>query len=105
MSKAKEKQQPQEWMYEIVRSPRVTEKTTLGAEHNQITFVVSNEATKPRIKKAVEVLFGVSVKSVNTLNQKGKTKRFRGVSGSQAGFKKAIVTLAEGDFIDTEAGI
>ena len=105
MSKSKNKQEVQEWMYEMIRTPRVTEKTTLGAENNQVTFVVSNEATKPRIKKAIETLFSVDVKSVNTLNQKGKSKRFRGVVGNQVGFKKAIVTLAEGSFIDTESGI
>ncbi len=99
------KPQIAEWMYETVRTPRVTEKTTLGSMHNQVTFVVAPDATKPQIKQAVEALFGVTVTGVNTLNQKGKTKRFRGVRGRQAGFKKAIVTLKEGDVIDTEAGV
>lgn len=99
------KPQPAEWMYETIRAPRVTEKTTLGSMHNQVTFVVAPDATKPRIKAAVEALWGVTVTGVNTLNQKGKTKRFRGVKGRQVGIKKAIVTLKEGDVIDTEAGV
>lgn len=105
MSAKAKKPQPAEWMYELVRTPRVTEKTTGGLAHNQFTFVVAPDATKPRIKQAVETLFGVTVTGVNTMNQKGKTKRFRGVAGRQAGFKKAVVTLKEGDFIDTEAGL
>ncbi len=97
--------QIKEWMYEIIRNPRITEKTTLGAEHNCVTFVVATDATKPRIKQAVEALWGVKVKAVNTLNQQGKRRRFRGVKGVQNGFKKAMVTLEDGHTIDTEAGV
>ena len=94
-----------EWMYEIIRAPRVTEKTAAGGEHRQVTFVVQPGATKPRIREAVEAIWGVKVTAVNTLIQKGKTKRFRGVRGRQVDVKKAIVTLAEGHSIDTEAGV
>lgn len=96
-----------EWMYEIIRTPRVTEKTAAGSVHKnaQVTFVVRLDATKARIKDAVEALWSVKVKAVNTLIQKGKTKRFRGIKGKQNTFKKAIVTLAEGHTIDTESGV
>ena len=102
---AKKKTEAKEWMYEIISQPHVTEKATMGSEHNQITFRVPTTATKPRIKEAVEVLFGVKVKGVNTLVQKGKTKRFRGVAGRRSNFKKAIITLEEGQVIDTGTGI
>lgn len=104
MAKAK-KIEAAEWMYEIIRSPHVTEKATLGSQYSQVTFKVPNTATKPHIKKAVEVLFGVKVKSVNTLIQKGKTKRFKGIAGKRSDFKKAIVTLEEGQTIDAGAGV
>lgn len=104
MAKAK-KEQAAEWMYEIIRAPHITEKATLGSQYSQVTFRVSNEATKPQIKKAVEVLFGVKVRAVNTLVQKGKNKRFRGLTGRRSDFKKAVVTLEEGQTIDTGTGI
>lgn len=104
MAKAK-KVEAAEWMYEIIRAPHVTEKATLGSQYGQVTFTVPNTATKPRIKEAVETLFGVKVKAVNTLIQKGKTKRFRGIAGRKADFKKAIVTLEEGQTIDTGTGV
>lgn len=104
MAKAK-KIEAAEWMYEIIRSPHVTEKATLGSQYSQVTFKVPNTATKPNIKKAVEVLFGVKVKSVNTLVQKGKTKRFKGIEGRRSDFKKAIITLEEGQTIDAGAGV
>ncbi len=104
MAKAK-KIEAAEWMYEIIRSPHVTEKATLGSQYSQVTFKVPNTATKPNIKKAVEVLFGVKVKSVNTLVQKGKTKTFKGVAGRRSDFKKAVVTLEEGQTIDAGAGV
>ncbi len=99
------KAQATEWMYEIIRSPHVTEKATLGSEHGQVTFQVPTDATKPRIKEAVETLFSVKVKSVNTMVQKGKTKRFKGIAGRKADFKKAIVTLEEGQTIDASTGV
>jgi len=83
----------------------VTEKATLGSEHGQVTFKVATDATKPQIKQAVENLFGVKVKAVNTMIQKGKTKRFKGVMGRRSDFKKAIVTLEEGEAIDTGTGV
>lgn len=104
MAKAKKKEIA-EWMYTIIEAPHVTEKATLGSEHGQVTFRVAKDATKPQIKEAVEALFGVNVKAVNTLVQKGKNKRFRGIPIRKPSFKKAIVTLAEGEMIDTETGI
>ncbi len=94
-----------EMMYDIVLSPVVTEKSTQGVEHNQVTFRVDRRATKPQIRRAVEGLFGVKVSKVNTLNMRGKVKRFRGRLGKRADYKKAMVTLAEGDSIDITTGI
>ena len=89
-----------ETMYQIIRSPVITEKATLLTERNQVVFRVSIEATKPEIKKAIETLFGVKVLGVNTLVQKGKTKRFKGRPGVRSDIKKAYVQLAEGQSID-----
>ena len=94
-----------ERMYELILGPVITEKSTRGSEHNQVTFRVRKEATKPDIKVAVEGLFGVKVKAVNTLNRKGKVKRFRGRPGRRSDVKKAIVTLEEGQSIDITTGI
>jgi large subunit ribosomal protein L23 len=91
--------------YDIIRSPVVTEKSTLGSEHNQVTFRVAMDATKPEIKSAVETLFKVKVSAVNTLRQEGKVKRFRGIKGRRTNYKKSIVTLAEGENIDVTTGI
>ncbi len=91
--------------YDIILRPVITEKATLGSEHNQVTFMVAKDASKPEIKKAVEELFKVKVKKVNTLNQQGKVKRFRGIKGRRPGYKKAIVTLLEGHSIDVTTGI
>jgi large subunit ribosomal protein L23 len=91
--------------YDIIRSPVITEKATIQAENNKVVFNVSMTATKPEIKAAVEALFSVKVKSVNTLVRKGKTKRFRGQLGTQSDVKKAIVTLAEGHAIDVTTGL
>ena len=104
MAKAK-KAEAQEWMYEIISQPHVTEKSTMGSEHGQVTFQVPKSATKPRIKEAVETLFGVKVKGVNTLIQKGKTKRFRGIMGKRSDMKKAIITLEAGETIDVGTGV
>ena len=90
---------------EIIRRPLITEKAMKGSEHNQVVFQVSLDATKPAIKKAVEAVFGVKVKSVNTLRQIGKQKMFRGRKGVRSETKKAIVTLAEGQSIDVTAGV
>ncbi len=92
-------------LYDVIRYPLVTEKTSSREDSNQIAFVVANTATKPQIKQAVELVFGVKVASVNTLVHKGKTKRFRGRPGMQSDKKKAYVTLAEGQTIDIASGI
>jgi large subunit ribosomal protein L23 len=94
-----------ERMYDLILGPVITEKSTRGSEHNQVTFRVRKEATKPDIKLAIEELFQVKVKAVNTLNQKGKVKRFRGRPGRRADVKKAIVTLEEGHTIDVTTGV
>jgi large subunit ribosomal protein L23 len=91
--------------YDIVRKPVITEKSTRLGEHNAVTFKVRTDATKPQIKAAVEALFGVKVKAVNTLVVKGKSKRFRGKPYRRADEKKAIVTLEEGHAIDVTTGI
>ena len=94
-----------ERMYDIIRGPVITEKSTLGSEHGQVTFRVSMDATKPEIKAAVEGLFDVKVDAVNTLRQAGKIKRFRGRLGTRVETKKAMVTLADGQSIDVTTGI
>ncbi|MCB1651922.1 MAG: 50S ribosomal protein L23 [Alphaproteobacteria bacterium] len=104
MAKAK-KQEATEKNYQTILAPHITEKATLGSEHGQVTFKVAKNATKPEIKEAVENIFGVKVKAVNTLVQKGKTKRFKGIVGRRSDFKKAIVTLEDGQMIDTGAGV
>ncbi|QXG82419.1 50S ribosomal protein L23 [Rhodospirillum rubrum] len=95
----------EERKYDIVRAPVITEKATLIGEHGQVIFRVPLDATKPEIKAAVEGLFKVKVKAVNTLRSKGKVKRFRGTVGKRSDTKKAIVTLAEGHSIDVTTGI
>ena len=94
-----------ERLYEVIRRPIVTEKSTLGSEHNQVSFQVPLDASKPEIKAAVESLFSVKVKAVNTMRQTGKVKRFRGRLGKRADTKKAYVTLEEGHSIDVTTGI
>jgi large subunit ribosomal protein L23 len=104
-AKKKEKLAPQPWMYDVVRRPIVTEKSSNGSANGQMTFEVALDSTKPKIKQSVEKLFEVEVKAVNTLVQKGKTKRFRGVMGKRSDMKKAIVTLKEGQTIDAGTGV
>ena len=91
--------------YDVVVAPVITEKSTLLSENNAVVFKVANDATKPQIKAAVEALFGVNVLGVNTLRQKGKTKRWKGRPYTRSDIKKAIVTLAEGQSIDVTTGI
>ena len=91
--------------YDVVLAPHITEKTTLLSEHNAVVFKVANDATKPQIKAAVEALFNVNVTGVNTIVQKGKTKRWKGRPYTRSDMKKAIVTLAEGQSIDVTTGI
>ena len=95
----------QERLYEIILAPVITEKSQRISEQNQVVFRVRTDATKPEIKEAVEKLFSVKVDAVNTLNVKGKVKRFRGTVGRRSDFKKAIVTLGEGQSIDVTTGI
>ncbi|MDH3236395.1 MAG: 50S ribosomal protein L23 [Alphaproteobacteria bacterium] len=94
-----------ERMYDVVRKPIITEKSTMASEHGQVVFQVALDASKPEIKAAVEGLFGVKVKAVNTLRQKGKVKMFRGKKGKRVNTKKAMVTLEEGQNIDVTTGI
>lgn len=103
-TKAK-KTEATEWMYDIVRFPLVTEKSTMGSQHGQVTFRVPLTATKPDIRTAVETLFGVKVEGVNTIVNKGKTKRFKGIKALRSDTKKAIVTLKDGQTIDVGTGL
>ena len=105
MSKQSKPAVSQERMYDLILAPVITEKSTLVSEHNQVTFRVPLTASKPEIKAAVEGLFNVKVTAVNTLVSKGKTKRVRGIIGRRSDFKKAVVTLAEGNKIDVTTGI
>ena len=91
--------------YDVILAPVITEKATMASESNQVVFKVAPDATKPAIKSAVEALFGVKVKAVNTFLRKGKNKRFRGIKGRQSDVKKAVVTLAEGQSIDVTTGL
>jgi large subunit ribosomal protein L23 len=91
--------------YDVVLAPHITEKATLVSEQNAVVFKVALDATKPQIKAAVEALFGVDVKGVNTITQKGKSKRWKGRPYTRSDLKKAIVTLAEGQSIEVTTGI
>ncbi|MGB4101678.1 MAG: 50S ribosomal protein L23 [Alphaproteobacteria bacterium] len=91
--------------YDIILGPHITEKATNGSAFGQVTFRVALNATKPQIKSAVENLFKVSVTGVNTLRVKGKLKRFKGRPGQRSDYKKAVVTLKEGQTIDMATGI
>lgn len=91
--------------YDVIRAPIITEKSTMVSEHNQVVFQVAPSATKPEIKAAVEALFDVKVTGVNTLVQKGKTKRWKGRPYRRTDVKKAIITLAEGEMIDVTSGV
>jgi large subunit ribosomal protein L23 len=91
--------------YDVVLAPHITEKSTMLSEQNAVVFRVAQSATKPEIKAAIEALFGVTVKNVNTLVTKGKTKRWKGKPYQRSDVKKAIITLAEGQSIDVTNGI
>jgi large subunit ribosomal protein L23 len=91
--------------YDVILSPVITEKSTNASEYNKVVFKVRLDATKPQIKDAVEKLFDVKVKGVNTIVRKGKVKAFRGVAGRQSDSKRAVVTLAEGHRIDVTTGL
>ena len=91
--------------YDVVLAPHITEKSTMVSEHNAVVFKVAGTASKPQIKAAVEALFNVTVKNVNTIVTKGKTKKWKGQPYKRSDSKKAIVTLAEGQSIDITSGI
>jgi large subunit ribosomal protein L23 len=91
--------------YDVIRKPIITEKATMASENGAVVFEVAIDATKPQIKSAVEGLFGVKVKAVNTTITKGKVKRFRGQLGKRKDVKKAYVTLEEGNTIDVTTGL
>jgi len=106
---ARPKQKPpvltKEKMYDLILSPVITEKATQITEHSQVTFKVALTATKPEIKAAVEALFNVQVRAVNTVRVKGKAKMFKGRPGQRSDYKKAVVTLAQGQTIDVTTGV
>ena len=91
--------------YDVIRKPIITEKATMASEHGAVVFEVAMDAAKPQIKEAVEALFGVKVKAVNTSITKGKVKRFKGRPGKRRDVKKAYVTLEEGNTIDVTTGL
>ncbi|MEP5152084.1 50S ribosomal protein L23 [Planktotalea sp.] len=91
--------------YDVIRKPLITEKTTMASENGAVVFEVAIDSNKPMIKEAVEALFGVKVKAVNTSITKGKSKRFRGQLGRRKDVKKAYVTLEEGNTIDVTTGL
>ncbi|MEP2988326.1 MAG: 50S ribosomal protein L23 [Parasphingorhabdus sp.] len=91
--------------YDVIVGPHITEKSTLLSENNAVVFKVANTATKPQIKAAIEALFDVKVKNVNTMVQKGKTKKWKGRPYTRNDIKKAVVTLAEGQAIDITTGV
>lgn len=91
--------------YDVIVKPIITEKATMASENGAVVFQVAKTASKPVIKEAVEALFGVKVKAVNTTITKGKTKRFRGIAGKRSDVKKAYVTLEAGNTIDVSTGL
>jgi large subunit ribosomal protein L23 len=91
--------------YDVIRKPVITEKATMASESNTVVFEVAMESTKPQIREAIEAVFGVKVKAVNTAISKGKNKRFRGKPGVRNDVKKAYVTLVEGNTIDVSTGL
>ena len=100
------KQEVEARHYDVVLAPHITEKATLASENNAVVFKVANDASKPQIKEAVEALFDRKVKSVNTVVQKGKTKRWKGRPYKRSDFKKAVVTLVDGqDPIDVTGAV
>ena len=101
----KQQNAPEARHYDIVLAPHITEKSTMLSENNSVVFKVAGTASKPEIKAAVEALFNVKVTGVNTIVQKGKTKRWKGAPYKRSDVKKAIVTLAEGQSIDITSGI
>jgi large subunit ribosomal protein L23 len=93
------------YLYDIIRSPLITEKATMLAEANKYVFKIKPDATKKQVKDAVEFVFSVSVLAVNTISIKGKTKRFRGRTGKRADLKKAVVTIVPGQVLNFAVGV
>lgn len=91
--------------FDLIKKPIITEKATMASENGAVVFQVAMDATKPAIKEAVEAVFGVKVKAVNTVVAKGKAKKFRGRPGERSDKKKAYVTLEEGNTIDVSTGL
>ena len=91
--------------YDVILAPHITEKSTMASENNAVVFKVAGDATKPQIKEAVEAIYDKKVVNVNTINVKGKTKRWKGKHYKRNDVKKAVVTLAEGEMIDITSGI
>ena len=91
--------------YDLIKKPIITEKATMASENGAVVFQVAMDATKPAIKEAVEAVFGVKVKAVNTVVTKGKVKKFRGRPGERSDKKKAYVTLEQGNTIDVATGL
>ena len=105
MAAVKKEVKLKESMYDLLLRPVITEKTSIVAGQNKITFFVDTKATKKEIKEAIETIYNVEVKSVNTLNQNGKKKRFKGIVGFTSKRKKAYITLKEGHNIDIMTGV
>jgi large subunit ribosomal protein L23 len=105
MAKKPQQQQVDARHFDVVLAPHITEKSTMVSEHNAVVFKVASGASKPEIKAAVEALFGVTVTAVNTIVTKGKNKRWKGKPYQRSDFKKAIITLAEGQTIDITEGV
>ena len=105
MARKQQQAQVEARHYDVIVAPYITEKSTLLSEQNAVVFKVASDASKPQIKAAVEALFNVTVTGVNTIVQKGKTKRWKGAPYRRSDAKKAIVTLAEGQSIDITSGI
>ena len=91
--------------HDVIRAPIITEKSTMVSEHNQVIFKVARDASKPEIKAAIEQLFNVKVKAVNTHLRKGKMKTFKNIRARQSDVKRAVVTLEEGNSIDVTTGL
>ena len=91
--------------YDIIRRPIVTEKATMASESGAVVFEVAMDSNKPIIKEAVEALFNVKVKAVNTTISNGKIKRFKWQLGKRKNTKKAYVMLEDGNTIDVSTGL
>jgi large subunit ribosomal protein L23 len=106
MAKKKQQAAPDARHYDVLIAPHITEKSTMVSENNAVVFKVASKASKPEIKAAIEAIYGRTVKNVNTIVSKGKTKRWKGKPYQRSDFKKAIITLAPGqEPIDITGGI